>query len=58
MKILIINGANLDMTGIREKELYGEKCLDSIEKDLNYGKDYMLKVFRFDEKHKNVQFGI
>lgn len=34
MKILIINGANLDMTGIREKELYGEKCLKSIEKDL------------------------
>ena len=32
--------------------------LDSIKKDLNYGKDYMLKVFRFDEKHKNVQFGI
>ena len=35
-----------------------KRYLDSIEKDLNYGKDYMLKVFRFDEKHKNVQFGI
>ena len=35
-----------------------KRYLDSIKKDLNYGKDYMLKVFRFDEKHKNVQFGI
>lgn len=49
MKILIINGANLDMTGIREKELYGEKCLDSIEKDLiEYGesKGCMIECFQ------------
>lgn len=39
MKILIINGANLDMTGMREKALYGEKSLKSIEESLiEYGK--------------------
>lgn len=34
MKILLINGANLNMLGIREPEKYGGKSLGEIEKDI------------------------
>ena len=57
MKILIINGANLDMTGIREKELYGEKCLKSIEKDLiEYveNKGCMIECFQSNSEGKII----
>ena len=34
MKILVINGVNLDMLGVREPHIYGGKSLDDINKDL------------------------
>jgi 3-dehydroquinate dehydratase-2 len=34
MKILIINGVNLNLTGKREKGIYGEKSLEEIEKNI------------------------
>lgn len=34
MKFLVLNGVNLDLTGKREKAVYGEETLEEIEKEL------------------------
>ena len=34
-KILILNGPNLNLTGIREKGVYGSESLDSINKEID-----------------------
>ena len=41
MKILIINGPNMQLLGKREPEIYGRATLADLEKDL---KDYALKI--------------
>ena len=45
MKILLINGANLNMLGIREPEKYGGKSLKEIEASvINHGKELGVEV--------------
>ncbi len=34
MKILVINGPNLNMTGIRKKDVYGDETLDTVNAEL------------------------
>lgn len=34
MKLLFINGVNLNMTGVREKDVYGTKTLDEINAEI------------------------
>ena len=34
MKILIVNGPNLNMLGAREKQIYGEQTLDEMNKEI------------------------
>ena len=45
MKILLINGPNLNMLGIREKELYGEKSYSALIKQVKaYSKEKKVKL--------------
>ena len=38
MKILVLNGPNLNMTGIRKKNVYGTETLEDINRELKeYG---------------------
>ncbi|MGL4849318.1 MAG: type II 3-dehydroquinate dehydratase [Clostridium sp.] len=47
MKIMVINGPNLNMLGIREKNIYGEESLGEIEKLLREeGKNHELEFFQ------------
>ena len=52
-KILVINGANLNMVGIREKTVYGEKTYrDLVEFIKKSAKERGLKVKIFQSNHE------
>ncbi|MGD9667309.1 MAG: type II 3-dehydroquinate dehydratase, partial [Synergistaceae bacterium] len=53
MKILVINGPNLNMLGIREPEIYGDETLeDLIEYVIDYCKPRDIKVEFYQSNHE------
>lgn len=53
MKILLINGANLNMLGTREPEKYGNRTLSDIENDLmEYGKHFNADIDPFQSNYE------
>ena len=53
MKILVINGPNLNMLGIREPELYGrETYADLVEKIDRHCKNIGIEVEQFQSNHE------
>ncbi len=53
MKILLINGANLNMLGMREPEKYGNKTLKDIEKELiEYGTALGVNIECYQSNHE------
>ena len=53
MKILVINGVNLNMLGIREKELYGEKTYRALVRLIrSHAKEIGVKVTCFQSNYE------
>ncbi len=53
MKILIINGPNLNLTGIRKKEHYGSQTLDEINAELSaYAKTKGCELDFYQSNHE------
>ena len=53
-KILVLNGPNLNMTGIRKKNVYGGETLKQINEELKlYGKANGAKVSFFQSNHES-----
>lgn len=52
-KILVLNGPNLNMTGIRKKDVYGSETLKAINEELKlYGKARGAKISFFQSNHE------
>ncbi len=55
MKILVINGPNLNMSGKRDKTVYGEKTLAEIDALVKkQGKDLAIEVLTFQSNHEGA----
>tara|TARA_Y100001968_G_C18890454_1_gene495871 strand:- start:72 stop:512 length:441 start_codon:yes stop_codon:yes gene_type:complete len=53
MNILLINGPNLNLLGMREPEIYGKKTLSDIEKDLTkFAKEKNVNLECFQSNHE------
>lgn len=54
-KILIINGPNLNLLGVREPDMYGKIMYDTlIDELIEYGKQYNLEIICFQSNHEGV----
>ena len=55
MKILVINGPNLNFLGIREKELYGSNTYQDLCNMINdYAKELKIEVELFQSNHEGA----
>ena len=55
MKILVINGPNLNFLGIREKELYGSKTYQDLCKMItDYAEELKIEVELFQSNHEGA----
>ena len=53
MRILVINGPNLNMLGIRQPEIYGNQSLDDINDDLKkYAEKHSIIIECFQSNHE------
>ncbi len=53
MKILVLNGPNLNMTGIRKKNVYGSETLEEINKELKeYGNANGADIYFYQSNHE------
>ena len=53
MKILLLNGPNLNMLGVREPEKYGNLTLESIENSIiELGRKYNVEIECFQSNHE------
>lgn len=58
MKILILNGPNLNMLGIREPEVYGKESLGDIKRniqELAVKKSFSFEFFQSNAEHEIVE---
>ena len=53
MKILVLNGPNLNMTGVRKKDVYGAETLDDINRELKeYGSQKGANIDFYQSNHE------
>ena len=53
MKILVLNGPNLNMTGIRKKDVYGAETIDDINAQLKaYGESKNAEMSFYQSNHE------
>lgn len=53
MKILVINGPNINMLGVREPEIYGDKSYKTLKKHIkDYAKDRKVKVKLYQSNYE------
>lgn len=55
MKVLVINGPNINMLGIREPDVYGTQTFQNLLNLLiQWGEDYDIEVSQFQSNHEGV----